>query len=78
MPNLLSDDQIENNKEYTCYFSVKAPELEFKNNAMLTIYVEKIREGTLFVYEGTDASNKTSLINNANGDGMPIAEGAPV
>jgi hypothetical protein len=45
---------------------------------MLTIYVEKIREGTLFVYEGTDASNKTSLINNANGDGMPIAEGAPV
>lgn len=78
MPHLMADDQIENTKEYTCYFSVKAPELEFKNDAMLTIYAEKIREGTLFVYQGTDVNNKTSLIKNAYGERMPMVEGAPV
>ena len=52
--------------------------MTYRNSAKLRIYAEEVNQGTLFVYSGTNSTNKTALILDKNGNEMPFSQGAPV
>ena len=57
-----------------CYWVISAPDYTFRSDAKLEITVDKAFQGDIYLYEGTDRHNATTVIesNSTVGVGAPL------